>query len=112
VVEDTAEGVVVAEVQDVVEPRVTTVSLAVEDTVVSADDRPVTGVGVPSTMVVVTPAPAVIITGGKRRARPSTKTCHMRRQLQNDHTLFAFVVCVPCMQAGQRTGLESAPLIS
>src|SRR6266403_305853 len=79
VVEDTAEGgVVVAEVQDVVEPRVTTVSLAVEDMVVSVDDRPVTGVPrLPSmvvVMVVVTPAAAAIITGGKRRARSSTKT--------------------------------------
>jgi hypothetical protein len=77
VVEDIGEGVVVAEVQDVVEPRVTTVSLAAGDTVVPADDRPVTGVPtmeVAVVMVVVTPAAAATITGGKRRARSSIKT--------------------------------------
>ena len=83
VAEDIAEGVVVAEVQDVVEPRATTVSLAVEDTVVSADERPVTGVPIMEVevvvvvvMVVVTPAApaAVPIAGGERRARSSIKT--------------------------------------
>ena len=75
--EPAPEGVVVAEVQDVVEPRATTVSLAVEGTVVSADERPVTGVPTmeaEAVMVVVTPVAAVTITGGKRRARSSIKT--------------------------------------
>ena len=77
-VEDTAEGVVDAEVQDVVEPRVTTVSLAVEDTVVPVDNRPVMGLHtmVVVVMVVVTLAAAATTTatGGKRHARSSTKT--------------------------------------
>ena len=55
------------------EPRVTTVSLTVKDTVVSANDRPVSGVLTTMVvMMVVTPAAAVIITGGNRRARSST----------------------------------------
>ena len=79
-VEDTAEGVVEAEVQDVVEPRVTTVSLAVEDTVDPADNRPVMGLPtmVVVVMVVVTLAAAAAATttatGGKRHARSLTKT--------------------------------------
>jgi len=88
-----------------------TVAVAVA---VAVDDRPVTVVGVPPTVVMAaaTLEVGVTATGGKDCAKPSTKTFPSASPTLNPHALlFAFVVCVP-YNADRAPHLDSTSLIS
>jgi len=88
VVEDTAVGVVVGEVRGVVAQHVTIASLVTADTaatvaVAAVDDRPVTVVGVPTTVVMAaaTLEVGVTTTGGKDCAKPRPRLSLIGRRI-------------------------------